>query len=124
MTLLAIFAALAAALAAIGIYGVIAFLVEQGAREVGIRMALGATPRDIALLVLQHGATMAIAGIAAGVAGAFIATGVMRALLFGVSGADLTTYAAVVALVLVTTLVASYVPARRAARLDPVRTLR
>jgi putative ABC transport system permease protein len=124
MTLLAIFAGLAAALAAIGIYGVIAFLVEQGAREVGIRMALGATPRDIALLVLQHGAMLAIAGIAAGTAGAFIATGVMRALLFGVSGADLTTYATVVALVLVTALIACYVPARRAARLDPVQTLR
>jgi putative ABC transport system permease protein len=87
-------------------------------------MALGATPRDIALLVLRHGVTLAVAGIAAGIAAAFIATRVMRALLFGVSAADATTYAAVVTLVLVTALAASYVPARRAARLDPVRTLR
>ena len=124
MTLLAIFAAVAAALTAIGIYGVIAFLVEQGAREVGIRMALGATPRAVALLVLQHGITLAVAGIAAGLAGAFIATRVMQALLFGVNPLDATTYAAVVGLVLATALVASYVPARRAARLDPVQTLR
>ena len=124
MTLLAIFAAVAAALAAIGIYGVIAFLVEQGAREVGIRMALGATPRAVALLVLQHGVTLAVVGIAAGMVGAFIATRVMQALLFGVNPVDPTTYAAVVGLVLVTALAACYVPARRAARLDPVQTLR
>jgi predicted permease len=124
MTLLAIFASLAAALAAIGIYGVIAFLVEQGSREVGIRMALGATPRDIALLVLGHGLVLAVSGIVAGVAGAFVLTRVMRSLLFGVGAADALTYAAVVALVFVTALTACYVPARRAARLDPVRTLR
>ena len=123
-TLLAIFAVLAAALAAAGIYGVIAFLVEQGAREVGIRMALGATPRHIALLVFRHGLLLAAAGIVAGTAGAFALTHVMRALLFGVGSADALTYAAVVTLVLATTLAASYVPARRAARLDPVRTLR
>jgi predicted permease len=124
MMLLAIFAAIAAALATIGIYGVIAFLVEQGAREVGIRMALGATPRHIALLVLRHGALLAAVGIAAGLTGAILVTRVMQALLFGVGSADAATYAAVVALVLATALAASYVPARRAARLDPVRTLR
>jgi predicted permease len=124
MTLLAVFAALAAALAAIGIYGVIAFLVEQGAREVGIRMALGATPRDIALLVLRHGAALAGGGIAAGVTGAFLVTRVMRALLFGVSAGDAATYASVTAFVLATALAASYLPARRAANLDPVSTLR
>jgi len=103
---------------------VIAFLVEQGAREVGIRMALGATPRHIALLVLGHGLLLAAAGIAAGIAGAFALTRVMRALLFGVGSADALTYGAVIALVVATTLAAAYVPARRAARLDPVRTLR
>jgi predicted permease len=124
MMLLAIFAAIAAALATIGIYGVVAFLVEQGSREVGIRMALGATPRHIALLVLRHGALLAAVGISAGLAGAIVVTRVMQALLFGVDAADAATYAAVVALVLTTALAASYVPARRAARLDPVRTLR
>jgi predicted permease len=124
MLLLAVFAALAAALAAVGIYGVIAFLVEQGTREIGIRMALGATPRSIALLVLRHGLVLAAAGIAAGLVGAFLVTRVIASLLFGVGLADAPTYAAVVALVLVTALTASYLPARRAARLDPVRTLR
>ena len=124
MTLLTIFAALAATLAAVGIYGVIAFLVEQGAREVGIRMALGATPRGIVLLVLRHGLVMAAVGIAAGIAGALLLTRVMRSLLFGVGTADVRTYAAVVGLILATALIACYVPARRAARLDPVRTLR
>jgi predicted permease len=124
MTLLAIFAGLAASLAAIGIYGVIAFLVEQGAREVGIRMALGATPLSIALLVLRHGMGMALAGVTAGVTGAFLLTRAMNALLFGVTTSDGLTYSAVVTLVLVTALAASYLPARRAAKLDPVQTLR
>jgi predicted permease len=123
-TLLSIFAILAAALAAIGIYGVIAFLVEQGAREVGIRIALGATPRGVALLVVGHALLLAGAGIAGGVAGAVLLTRTMRALLFGVGSTDALTYGAVVALVLVTTLAASYLPARRAARLDPVQVLR
>jgi ABC-type lipoprotein release transport system permease subunit len=87
-------------------------------------MALGATPRHIALLVLRHGALLAAVGISAGLAGAIVVTRVMQALLFGVDAADAATYAAVVALVLTTALAASYVPARRAARLDPVRTLR
>jgi predicted permease len=124
MTMLAIFAALAALLAAIGIYGVIAYLVEQGAREVGIRMALGATPRAIALLVLRHGLTMAAVGIAAGLAGALLLGRVMSSLLFGIAATDVTTYVAVVGLALGTALLACYVPARRAARLDPVQTLK
>jgi predicted permease len=123
-TLLAIFAVLAAGLASVGIYGVIAFLVEQGTKEVGIRMALGASPRSIGLLVLRHGMQLAIPGIAAGVAGAFVLTRLMRSLLFGVGAADALTYGAVVTLVLATALTASYLPARRAAKLDPVQTLR
>jgi predicted permease len=123
-TLLAIFAVLAAALAAVGIYGVIAFLVEQGTKEVGIRMALGASPRSIGLLVLRHGMALAVSGVVAGVIGAFALTRVMRSLLFGVGFTDGFTYTAVIGLVLATALTASYLPARRAAKLDPVQTLR
>jgi putative ABC transport system permease protein len=122
--LLAVFAVLAAGLAAIGIYGVIAFLVEQGTREVGIRMALGASPRSIGLLVLRHGMALAVPGVAIGIVGGYILGRVMRSLLFGVGTADALTYTAVVALVLLTALMASYLPARRASRLDPVQTLR
>jgi predicted permease len=124
MTLLAIFAGLAAGLAAIGIYGVIAFLVEQGAREVGIRMALGATPAGIAALVLRHGLAMAVAGIVAGLVGALALSRVMRSLLFGIAETDAATYVAVVAVVLATALFACFVPAWRAARLDPIQTLK
>jgi ABC-type antimicrobial peptide transport system permease subunit len=123
-TLLAVFAVLAAGLAAIGIYGVIAFLVEQGTKEVGIRMALGASPRSIGLLVLRHGMALAVPAVIAGTAGALVLTRLLRSLLFGIGTADAVTYAAVVTLVLVTALAASYLPAQRAAKLDPVQTLR
>ncbi len=124
MLLFTIFAALASGLAAVGIYGVIAFLVTQGTKELGIRMALGATPRTIALLVVRHGLIIAAAAIALGVGVALAATRVMRSLLFGVSAGDPATYAIVCALVALTALLASYIPARRAARLDPMRSLR
>jgi predicted permease len=124
MLLLTIFAALASGLAALGIYSVVAFLVAQGTKEMGIRIALGATPRGIGLLVLRHGLVMAAAGIALGVAGAFVLTRVMRSLLFGVAASDPVTYGLASVLVVVTALAACYVPARRAARLDPMRSLR
>jgi predicted permease len=124
MLLLSIFALLAAGLAAVGIYGVIAFLVAHGAREVGIRMALGATPRGIGMLVLRHGFIIAAAGLALGIAGAFAVTRLMQSLLFGVAAGDPMTYVLVAAFVAATALAASYIPARRAARLDPMRTLR
>ena len=94
MLLLTIFAALASGLAALGIYGVVAFLVAQGTKEMGIRMALGATPRGIGLLVVRHGLVIAVAGIGLGVAGAFAMTRVMQSLLFGVTATDPFTYAA------------------------------
>jgi ABC-type antimicrobial peptide transport system permease subunit len=124
MLLLTIFAVLAAGLAAVGIYGVIAVLVANGAKEVGIRMALGATPRGIGILVLRHGLVIAAIGLGLGVAGAFVATRLMRSLLFGVGATDPMTYVAVSMFVAATALAASYIPARRAARLDPMRTLR
>ena len=124
MLLLTIFAALAAGLAAVGVYGVIAFLVAQGTREMGIRMALGATPLGIGMLVLGHGLVIACIGLALGIAGAFAVTRVMRSLLFGVGAADPITYALVAGLVAATAVAASCIPARRAARLDPMRSLR
>jgi predicted permease len=124
MLLLSIFAVVASGLAALGVYSVVAFLVAQGTKEVGIRMALGATPRGIGLLIVRHGLVIAAAGVALGVAGAFVLTRLMRSLLFGVGSSDPMTYVAVSGLVVLTALAACYVPARRAARLDPMRSLR
>jgi predicted permease len=124
MLLLSIFALLASGLAALGIYGVVAFLVAQGTKEMGIRMALGATPRGILLLVLRHGLFMAAAGVLFGLAGAFVLTRLMQSLLFGVRATDPVTYLLVSGLVVATALAACYLPARRAARLDPMRSLR
>jgi len=124
MLLLTLFAALALGLAAIGSYGVIAYLVTQGARDLGIRMALGATPGAIVRLILRHGMSVALIGVAAGLAGAFVLSRFMRSLLFGVGPADPVTFAAVSLLLMAVALVASYIPARRAARIDPMVSLR
>ena len=124
MLLLSIFAVVASGLAALGIYGVVAFLVAQGTKELAIRMALGATPRGVAMLVVRHGLVIAAAGSAFGVAGAFVLTRLMQSLLFGVGPADPVTYVLASGLVVTTALAACYVPARRAARLDPMRSLR
>jgi ABC-type antimicrobial peptide transport system permease subunit len=90
----------------------------------GIRMALGATPRAIGLLVLRHGLVIAAAGLAFGIAGAFVLTRLMQSLLFGVGSTDPVTYLLVSALVVTTAVAACAFPARRAARLDPMRCLR
>jgi predicted permease len=124
MLLLSIFAGVAAALAAVGIYGVMAYLVSQGTREIGIRVALGATPVGILGLVLKQGVAVAGVGLAVGLAGAAALTRVMQSLLFGVSGTDAATFAGVTGLLGVVALVASYLPARRAARVDPIVSLR
>ena len=120
MLLLTLFAALALGLAAIGIYGVIAYLVSQGARELGIRLALGATPRDLLLLVVRQGMSVAVIGRSLGLAGAFVLTRFMRALLFGVQAGDPVTFAAIAATLTLVALAACYVPARRASKIDPV----
>ena len=95
MLLLTLFAALALGLASIGTYGVLAYLVSQGTREIGIRLALGATPRRILVLIVRHGMSVALAGVALGVAGAFLLTRFMRTLLFGVTASDPLTFAAI-----------------------------
>jgi predicted permease len=124
MLLLTIFAGLAAALAALGIYGVMAYLVSQGTREIGIRIALGASERGILRLVLRQGMTLALAGVGLGLGGALLLAGVMQSLLFGVRGRDALTFTAVAILLALVALAATYLPARRAARIDPLISLR
>ena len=124
MLLLTLFAVLALGLAAIGIYGVMAYLVSQGTRELGIRLALGAAPRDLLLLVVRQGMSVAVIGMALGLAGAFVLTRFMRTLLFGVHASDPATFAAIAVTLTLVALFACYVPARRAARIDPMVSLR
>ncbi len=124
MLLLGIFAGMALVLATIGIYGVMAYLVNQGTREIGIRMAIGATQREIVRLVVFQGMRLAITGVGAGLAAAFVFTRLMRSLLFGISSADPVTFAGISLLLTLVALLATYIPARRAARIDPILCLR
>ena len=118
------FACAALLLAMVGIYGVIAYSVAQRTRELGIRQAIGAQRGDILRHVLKQGMALAIAGVAAGLGGAYGLTRVMKSLLFGVSPTDPSTFAAVGLLFIVVALAASYIPARRATRIDPMAALR
>ena len=111
------------ALAAIGIYGVIAYLVAQRSREIGVRMALGARPGDVVRLVLRQGLGPVMLGVVLGGVGAFGQARAIEALLFGVSGRDPMTFASVSGLLLLCALGASALPALRAARIDPAKTL-
>jgi ABC-type antimicrobial peptide transport system permease subunit len=124
MALLGVLAGIAFALASIGIYGVMAYQVNQGTREMGIRIALGATHRGIVTLVLRQGLTLAAGGVLIGLAGAAVLPQFLRSLLFGVGAMDGLTFLTVSVLLVVVALVASYVPARRAARLEPAEVLR
>jgi putative ABC transport system permease protein len=123
MLLLALFA-LALILAAIGIYGVMACSVTQRTRELGLRMAMGAQPRDIIRLVLREAMTLTSIGIGAGPVAALAATRVLSTLLFGVQPADPAVFCAVAALLAAVALFAGYIPARRATRVDPMIALR
>jgi predicted permease len=124
MTLLGAFAGVAAALAAIGVYGVMSCLVAQGRRELGIRIALGATPGAIARLVVGQGMAVALAGVGVGLAAALAAGRLLASLLFEVRAGDPPTFAVVAAMAGAIALLASGLPARRAARADPVESLR
>jgi putative ABC transport system permease protein len=122
--LLGIFAALALVLAAVGIYGVMSYLVAQRTNEIGIRVALGAHPRDILRLVIGRGFVLTIAGLALGLAAAFAISRSLESLLFGVSATDPITFGGVAALLGIVTLIACYLPARRAANISPLVALR
>src|SRR5438477_1895709 len=123
MQLFAVFGVAALLLAAIGIYGVMAYTVTQRTQEIGIRMALGAQRSDVLGLVVRQGMTLAAIGVVAGLAGAFSLTRVMASLLFNVRPDDPTTYLAISFLLIVVAFLACYLPARRAAKLDPVIAL-
>ena len=122
--LLTIFAALAVVLAVVGIYGVIAYTVQQRTREIGIRIALGASRGRVVGMVVQRGLLLALAGIALGSAGAYAMTRVLQSLLYGVGARDPVTFVAVAALLGAVAVLASWLPARRAARVDPLAAMR
>jgi putative ABC transport system permease protein len=124
MWLIGAFAALALILAAVGIYGVMAYSVSNRTREIGIRIALGAQRESVLRLVMTQGAKLALAGVAVGILGAFGLTQLMASLLFGVSARDWATFSVVPWIVLAMILAGCYFPARRAAKLDPVAALR
>jgi ABC-type antimicrobial peptide transport system permease subunit len=123
-TLAMAFAALALALAAIGIYGVMAYAVSQRTMEIGVRVALGATPQEVFRLVISDGLRLAAGGIAIGVAGSLVVAQWLAALLFGVQPGDPATLAATAAVLLLVSAFASFAPARRATRVDPMAALR
>ncbi|HTP67406.1 MAG TPA: ABC transporter permease [Dongiaceae bacterium] len=124
MFLLAVFAAFSLILACVGIYGVMAYLVSQGTREIGIRMALGATQHRILTMVLTRGMSLALAGVALGLGASFLLSRVLESQLYGVTSRDAATFIAIPLLLLCVALAAILIPARRASRTDPMLSLR
>ncbi len=124
MLLLAVFAALAMVLAAVGIYGVMSYSVAQRRSEIGLRMALGAQKLDVLKLTVGHGLKLVLIGIALGLAGAFALTRLMSALLFGITATDPLTFISISVVLIAVACIASYIPARRATKVDPLIALR
>jgi predicted permease len=118
------FGLLALLLACIGLYGVLSYSVSQRKAEIGVRMALGATTADVLKLILKGGMTLVLLGVVLGIAGAFAVTRLAKALLFGVKPSDPLTFVAVAALLIVVAIIACYIPARRATKVDPLTALR
>jgi predicted permease len=124
MHLLSLFGALALILASVGVYGLMAFFVAQRTREIGIRMALGAAGRDVLNGVLKRGLALTLAGVAVGLAGALALTRIMTSLLFDIKPTDPFTFACVSCVLIGAALLACFLPARRAAKIDPMQALR
>jgi putative ABC transport system permease protein len=122
--LLAVFGFLALSLACIGLYGVMAYSVNQRRHEIGLRMALGAAPRSISRLVLRQGMTLACAGVASGLAASLGVGHILAGFLYGIGGVDPLTFVAVSLILIAVALMACYIPARRAAKVDPMVALR
>ena len=123
-SLLLLFGTMGLLLGALGIYGVLAFTVTQRRQEIGVRVALGASPRSVLALVVRQGMLLALGGVVVGIAGAALLTRVMSAVLYEVRATDPTTFATVIVVLLSAALLASWLPARRAVRVDPVQALR
>jgi predicted permease len=124
MFLISIFALVALILAAVGIYGVIAYSVAQRTHEIGIRMALGAQPKDVLKLVVGQGMSQALIGVALGLIAAFALTRVMSSLLYGISPLDPVTFGGLTLLLMIVALLACYIPTRKAVRINPIIALR
>ena len=124
MLLLSSFSILALGLAAVGIYGVMAYLVTQRTQEIGVRMALGARPADLTRMVIGDGSRVVLAGVAVGIIAAMIVGRFVTTLLAGVTSSDPITFIAVAVSLVTVALAASYIPARRASRIDPATALR
>ena len=123
-TLLTIFASVALVLTIVGLYGVMSYSVAQRTNEIGIRLALGAQTRDVLLMIVKQGSFLILLGLGIGLAGAYAATRVIASLLFGVTAKDPFTFAAVAVVLALVGLLACYVPAWRATKVDPMEALR
>jgi putative ABC transport system permease protein len=122
--LLGLFAALATVLSAVGIFGVMNYSVALRTKEIGLRLAIGAQPRQVLLLVLRQGLSITVIGVLLGLAAAFALTRLLSGLLFGVAAVDVSTFAMMSVLLVLVSIAACYLPARRAMKIDPLQALR